>query len=154
MNRSLLTPALAFVFSATTVTIAFQQPQQASGTAPGVPPPAKAKWVAPLKGIASIEVIQGTSKKVGTDVVTVIKVKNMSKAPIAGFRADEYWFDKSPTPKVVTGDTARWPKPFQPGEVIEMTLKSPWKADLYTSRREFTHANGKIEAKGVKAFSK
>ena len=154
MHRSLFAPAVALIFSAVTVTTAFQQPQQAAGSAPGVPPPAKAKWVAPVKGVASIEVIQGTSKKVGNDVVTLIKVKNMSKAPIAGFRGDEYWYDKSQQPKIVTGDSQRWKQPFQPGEVIEMTFKSPWKPDLYTSRREFSHANGKIEAKGVKTFTK
>jgi hypothetical protein len=154
MDRSLFAPAVALIFSAVTVTTALQQPQQASGTTPAVPPPAKAKWVAPIKGVASIEVIQGTSKRVGNDVVTVIKVKNMSKAPIAGFRGDEYWYDKSQQPKIVTGDSQRWKQPFQPGEVIEMTFKSPWKADLYTSRREFSHANGKIEAKGVKTFTK
>jgi hypothetical protein len=154
MNRALYAPALALIFSVATVTTAFQQPQQASGTAPAAAPAAKAKWIAPVKGIASIEVIQGTSRKVGNDVVTVLKVKNLSKAPIAGFRADEYWYDKSQQPKVVTGDTERWQKPFQPGEVIEMTMKSPWKPDLYTSRREFSHANGKIDAKGVKTFSK
>jgi hypothetical protein len=113
-------------------------------------PPARAKWVAPMKGIASIQVIQGQSKRVGSDIVTLIKVKNMSSAPIAGLRADEYWYDKNL--KVVSGDTQRHMKLLQPGEVVELTMKSPSKPDLYRSSINFVHANGKIDAKAVKVF--
>jgi hypothetical protein len=127
---------------------------QAQPAAPAVqPPPARAKWVAPVKGIASIEVILGTPKKVGSDIVTSIKVRNMSGGAIALLRVDEYWFDKSNPPKVISGDTQRWPKPFHPGEVIEITTKSPYKPNLGANTYSFTHANGKVDAKKVKKFS-
>jgi hypothetical protein len=96
-------------------------------------------------------VIKGDSKKVGNDIVTVVKVKNMSSGAIALLRADESWYDKK-TRQVVTGDTYRHMKPLLPGEIVEMTLRSPFKPDLYASRIDFSHANGKIEAKAVKKF--
>ena len=53
-------------------------------------PAAPAKYYKPLKGIAAIQVIPSASKKVGDDVVTVIKVKNMSKeGSIALLKVDE-----------------------------------------------------------------
>jgi hypothetical protein len=154
MNRSVFVPALAVALCAAITSAASAQakPGAAQAAAPqsAATPPARAKWVAPIKGIAAIQVIQGTSKRVGNEIHTVIKVKNMSSAPIAGFRADEYWYDKGL--KVVSGDTQRWMKPFQPGEIIELTMKSPSKPDLYRSSINFVHANGKIDVKAVKAF--
>ena len=116
------------------------------------PAPSKAKWVAPVKGIASIEIIRGVSKRVGNDMVTVLKVKNMSNGAIALLRVDEYWFDKSSPPKTVSGDTYRHRSPLLPGEVVEITTRSPVKPNLYMNTFAFTHANGKIDAKVVKAF--
>jgi hypothetical protein len=143
--------ALAAVLSAAMASTAFAQAQPA---APSVQPaPARAKWVAPIKGIASIQIIPGTSKKVGNDIVTTMKIKNVSNGAIALLRVDEYWFDKSNPPKVVSGDTQRWPKPFNPGDVIEMTTKSPFKPNLGTNTFNFTHANGKIDVKKVKKFT-
>ena len=150
MNRSAFVPALTLTFCAAVATAAFAQAKPAAQATAAPAPAAKARWAAPIKGIANIQVIQGTSKKVGTDIVTVIKVKNMSSAPIAGLRADEYWYDKKL--KVVSGDTQRYMKPFNPGEVIELTMKSPVKPDLYRSSINFVHANGKINVKAVKKF--
>src|SRR3989304_2816624 len=58
-------------------------------------PPAPVKYYKPVKGIAAIQVIPGPSKKVGTDIVTVIKVKNMAAGSIALLKIDEYWYDKN-----------------------------------------------------------
>jgi hypothetical protein len=129
--------------------IAFAQTQPA---APKMQPaPARAKWVPPIKGIATVEVIPGTSKKVGNDIVTVLKVKNVSTGAIALLRVDEYWFDKSL--KTVSGDTQRHRQPLYPGEIVEMTMRSPVKPNLYRNTFNFSHANGKIEVKTVKKFS-
>jgi hypothetical protein len=124
---------------------------QAQPAAPAVQPaPARAKWVAPVKGIASIEVIRGVSKKVGDDMVTTLKVKNVSNGAIALLRVDEYWFDKKQ--QTVSGDTKRHLSPLLPGEVVEITTRSPMKPNLYMNTFAFTHANGKIDAKVVKEF--
>jgi hypothetical protein len=152
MTRRAFAPALVVVFSATTASAALAQAAQtaASTAVPAPAPAARAKWMAPVKGTATIEVIRGNPKQVGNEVHTLLKVKNTSAAPIALLRADEYWYNKKR--EMVTGDTQRYQKPFQPGEIIEITMKSPLKPDLLSSQVQFQHAHGKVDAKGVKKF--
>jgi len=154
MTRSAVAPALAVLISAGAVSAALAQASKpsASATAPAptAAPAARAKWVAPIKGIATIEVIRGNPKQVGKEVWTVLKVKNTSAGAIALLRADEYWYDTSR--KMVTGDTYRHRQPLYPGEIIEITMKSPLKPNLTQSQVNFAHANGTIQAKGVKKF--
>ena len=123
----------------------------APATATTAAPVAKARMTTPVKGTAYVEVIQGAPKKVGPDMVTVSKVKNVSNGPIAGLRIDEYWYNQKLVQ--VTGDTQRVRAPIAPGEVVEITTKSPIKPDLYKSTLMFNHANGKVTAKGVKKFT-
>ena len=117
------------------------------------PPPAvaKARMSTPVKGTAFVEVIQGQGKQIGGDIVTVSKVKNVSNGPIAGLRIDEYWYNQKLVQ--VTGDTQRVRAPIAPGEVVEITTRSPMKPGLYRSTLMFVHANGKVTAKGVKKFT-
>jgi len=151
MTRSPLAPALALLFSVGLVSSAYAQPAQAA--APTTPAPAaRAKWVAPVKGIAQIQVIKSGTKRAGGELVTTFKIKNISTGAIALLRIDEYWYDNSPKRQQVTGDTQRWRKPFNPGEVIEMTTKSPEKPGATISQVAFSHANGKVDAKLVKKF--
>jgi hypothetical protein len=112
-------------------------------------PAAPVKYYKPVKGIAAIQIIPSASKKVGTDIVTTIKIKNMASGSIALLKVDEYWYKGT---EVVTGDTQRWPKPFNPGEVIELTFRSPYKPGLTASQYQYSHANGKIDVKSVKKF--
>lgn len=151
MTRSAFAPALAVIFCAATASAAFAQAKPS--TAPTTAAPAqKAKWVAPVKGLATIEVIRGEPKPVGKEVHTVLKIRNTSQGAIALLRADEYWYDKNRN--LASGDTQRWPKPFNPGEIIEITMKSPLKpgTPLVQSLVKFAHANGDIRATGVKQF--
>ena len=113
-------------------------------------PAAPAKYYRPVKGRATIDIIQTPTKKVGSEIVTVIKIKNTSPGSIALLRVDEYVYDKNL--KVVTGGTERWRKPFNPGEIIEITLRSPYKADMFKSQYQFSHANGDIKTNSVKSF--
>ena len=103
-----------------------------------------------LKGTANIDFIEGPSKKVGNEIVTILKVKNMSPLAISLFKVDEYWYDKKR--EVVTGDTYKNLKPFMPGEVIEVTMKAPVKPDLYQSQYQFSHAGGEVKPNRVKKF--
>jgi hypothetical protein len=156
MKRSAFAANVVLALTAT-ASIAFAQAKPAapaqSAAAPAVQPaPARAKWVAPVKGIASIEIIRGMSKKVGNEMVTTLKIKNTSNGAIALLRVDEYWFDKSTPPKTVSGDTQRHRNPLLPGEVVEITTRSPVKPNLYMNTFAFTHANGKVDAKVVKQF--
>jgi hypothetical protein len=95
--------------------------------------------------------IQGQGKQIAGDIVTVSKVKNVSNGPIAGLRVDEYWYNQKL--EQVTGDTHRVRAPIAPGEVVEITTRSPVKPGLYKSTLMFVHANGKVTAKGVKKFT-
>ncbi|MEP6917916.1 MAG: hypothetical protein ABJC89_19880 [Acidobacteriota bacterium] len=123
---------------------------KAAPAAPAQAPATPAKWVKPIKGTASIEVIQGVPKKIGSDMVTVLKVRNMSAGSIGLLKVDEYWYNKKQA--VISGDTERYPKPFNPGDVIELTMRSPIKPDLFQSQYAFSHAGGDIKAKPVKKF--
>jgi hypothetical protein len=115
-------------------------------------PAAPAKFIKPLKGTADIQFIQMPSKKVGSDIVTVLKIKNLSTAPVALLKVDEYWYNKANPPAVITGDSEAWRKPFMPGEVIELTMKSPWKAEVGASQYQFSHAGGQVKVKRVSKF--
>ena len=148
MNRSAFAPAVALLISVALATTALAQAQPAAPTTQAAAQ--KAKFAMPLKGKAAIQVIQGDSKIVGKEIVTIYKIKNMSKAPIAMLKVEEYWYDKGG--KVVTMDTQRHRQPFQPGEVIELTTHAPASAAAARKQAQFSHANGKVSAKGVKKF--
>ena len=158
MNRTALAASAALFCALAFASVASAQapkPQASKATpatstaAPGAP--AKAKFAPVVKGVASLELIQGKSTKVGSDIVTVLKVKNMSSGAIGLLRVDELWYDKKL--QQVTGDSQKLLKPLQPGDVAEITMKSPWKADLYRSQYAFSHANGKVDVKAVKKFT-
>lgn len=148
MNRSAFAPALALLLCAVTTSSAFAQAQPAAPTASA--PAQKAKFVTPLKGEAAVEVIQAPSKFVGKEIHTVYRVKNVSKAPIALLKIDEYWYDKGG--KLVSSDTQRHRQPFAPGEIIEITTKSPANPGAERSQAQFSHANGTVRPKRVKKF--
>jgi hypothetical protein len=116
------------------------------------PPPAqKAKFVPPVKGVATIEIVQAAPKRAGKDMVTVVKVKNTSKGSINLLKVDEYWYDKAG--KVVSGAPYFHTKaPILPGEIVEISLRSPYHAQMKQNQMIFAHANGKVDAKAVKAF--
>src|SRR5687767_4620906 len=139
MRRFALLTALACTLSIPAVAA---QPQ-----APAKP----AKYIAPVKGVATIDVIQMPSKRVGKEMVTVLKVKNTSKGSINLLKADEYWYDKSM--KIVSGTPYAHKKaPIQPGEIVEITLRSPIPAGvaLHQNQVMFRHAYGDAKATKVK----
>jgi hypothetical protein len=158
MNRSVFASALTLLVCSVAVSSAVAQAKpavsQAKTAAPAAPaPPAKAGFVTPLKGEGAIQVLPGVSKfdpKL-KEVVTTYKIKNMSSAPIAMLKLDEYWYEKG---KMVSTDTQRYKQPFQPGTIVEMTTHAPAPANPagWTKNVTFSHANGKITAKAVKAF--
>jgi hypothetical protein len=121
-------------------------------TAPAAPSPElrKARMRPPVRGTAYIEIIKGASKKVGNDIVTVTKVRNVSDAPIVGLRVDEWWYAGK---EQVSGGDFRMRSPLAPGEIAEMTTTSPWKRGLSGSQLQFTHANGQVKPTPVKKFS-
>lgn len=139
MRRVVLLTALACVLA---IPAAVAQPQ-----APAKP----AKYIPPVKGVATIEVIQAPSKRVGNEMVTVLKVRNTSKGSINLLKADEYWYDTKM--QIVSGTQYSHKKaPILPGEIVEVTLRSPVKPNMSRNQIMFRHANGDAKATPVKAF--
>ena len=151
MNRSAFAPAFALLVCSAVATSTFAQAQTAAPTTPA--PAAKAGFVTPLKGEALIQVMPGTSKfdPKAKEVITSYKVKNMSSAPIAMLKLDEYWYKSG---KMVSTDTRRYMQPFKPGDISERTTHAPADGNPagWTKNVTFTHANGKVTPKAVKAF--
>jgi hypothetical protein len=129
-----------------------QAPAAKAAPTTGQAPAAPAKFVKTLKGMAEIQFMQMSSKKVGNDIVTVLKIKNLSPLAVSLLKVDEYWYDKGNPPKVVTGDSEPYRKPLMPGEIIELTMKSPFKPNLLMSQYQFSHAGGQVNVKRVKKF--
>lgn len=155
MTRSAFAPAVALIVSMATASAVLAQAKPATTTsAPTTTAPASpAKWVAPIKGDARIQMIKSDTRRIGNEFVTNFKIKNVSGGSIALLRIDEYWYDKSTPPKIVTGDTQRHMKPILPGEIVEMTTRTPVKPGMDRSQWSLSHANGKIDLKVVKAFN-
>jgi hypothetical protein len=160
MNRSVFASALTLLFCTSVASSAWAQAKpavaQAKTSAPAAAPApaAKAGFVTPLKGEALIQVIPGVSKfdAKAKEIVTTYKLKNVSSAPIALLKLDEYWYEKGG--KMVSTDTQRYRQPFQPGEIIEMTTHAPATASPagWNKNVTFTHANGKVSPKKVDKF--
>jgi hypothetical protein len=126
----------------------------ASVSAAQSPPPTK--FVTPFKGEASVEMTPASTKSEGNVVVTTFKVKNTSPGPLVGFKVDEYWYNAKG--ETVSGSQSfRVLKPFMPGDIVEVTLKSPRHADMSVpgvrKMTMFAHGNGKVKPKQVAKFS-
>jgi hypothetical protein len=155
MKRFAFASSVTLLFTLVTVaayaqTRAAQAPatKATTGTTAAAPA-APAKFVKMLKGTADIQFIPAAPKKVGNDIVTVLKIKNMSPLAVSLLKVDEYWYKDG---KVVTGDSQPYRKPFLPGEIIEITLRSPFKPHLATNQYQFSHAGGGVKVEKVKKF--
>lgn len=123
------------------------QPAAKPATQAPAPPAARARLVAPVRGDATIEVTRPATKRDKNDVVTVIKVKNVSAGSIAGLRVQEFWYDKAGN--VVTGNDERLRTPLPPSGIYTFTLRTPYIPAMNGNNYTFTHANGKIKTKPV-----
>ena len=149
MIRRYTVPAFVLLFAAVFTIQASAQATPAKATTPA--PAAPAKWMPPLKGEGTVEVIKGQPRRVGNDMVTTMKVKNTSKSPLALLTVDEYWYG-SASADAVSGDTQRYKALLNPGEVADITMRSPFRADMNRSQILFKHANGGIKARQVTKF--
>lgn len=155
MSRSALTLLAAAASSLLISSTIFAQAKPAT-PAPAAPaqaaPAAKARWVPPVRGTATIGMVRPVTKvekgASGQEVVTRIKLKNMSQGSIALLRIDEYWYDRQGN--MLPGDTQRIKKPILPGEVIEVVMKVPKSDKFYQNQYKFSHANGDIKVEPLK----
>jgi hypothetical protein len=117
----------------------------------GAAPAGPRKLVSPVRGVASIDYTPPQAKRAGEFVITTFKVKNTASAPIAGFKVDEFWYDKAGNP--VTGSpTFRSKAPLQPGQIIDVELKVPVNPAMNRNSYKFAHANGDIKPNPVKTM--
>ncbi|MEO7273951.1 MAG: hypothetical protein ABIX28_25835 [Vicinamibacterales bacterium] len=154
MKRCVFTSAVALLACSVSVSPALAQaktPAAAVAAAPTAPAAAApAKWVPPVKGVATIEVLRGPAKVVGKEVVSSFKLKNTSTGSINLLKADQDWYSKER--KLITSAAGMYRKPFLPGEVIDFELRAPLNGKPDVDQIMFSHANGKINAKVVKSF--
>jgi hypothetical protein len=131
-----LAAALGFVFAP----VAFAQTPAPAAQAPR-------KLISPYRGDATVEYTKPVTKRNGANIVTTMTIKNTSPGPLAGFRLEESWSDA--TGNLAGGDVYRHPKPFMPGEVINVTLTTPFNARMKSNSYNFVHANGNVKPKSV-----
>jgi hypothetical protein len=108
------------------------------------------KFTPPLKGTAEIALLSPVTKREKDMVVTTIKVKNLSNAPVARLTCDETWYDAKGA--VVTGGKGFINGLLQPGEVGEIRIETPFIAGMKANNFNFTHPNGTVKAKKVAKF--
>ena len=110
-------------------------------------PAAPRKLISPYRGDATVEYTKAVTKRVGADIVTTMVIKNTAPGPVAGFRLEESWSDKSGN--LAGGDVYRHPRPLMPGEVITITLKTPFNSRMTSNSYNFVHANGNVKPRLV-----
>jgi hypothetical protein len=140
MNLHQRTVALAAAIGFLIAPAAFAQTPAPAAQAPR-------KLISPIRGEATVEFTSPNTTRKGGNIVTVMVIKNTSPLPIAGFRLEESWADK--TGNLAGGDVYRHPKPFMPDEVITVTLTSPANPRMVRNSFNFIHANGTVKPKNV-----
>ena len=113
------------------------KPAVASAPAPVSAELLKARMRPPVKGTASLEFISGPVKLVGSEVQSVIKVRNTDSAPIIGLKIDEYFYAGQ---KEISACTARVRNPIAAGEIVDVPISvsstnNPLKSTLTSMER-------------------
>jgi hypothetical protein len=135
-----LAAAIGFMFAPAALA---QTPAPAAPAAQAAP----RKLISPYRGDATVDYTRPVTKRSGANIVTTLTIQNTSPGPLAGFRLEESWADK--TGNLAGGDVYRHPRPLMPGEVIQITLTTPFNARMQNNSLNFVHANGTIKPKAV-----
>jgi hypothetical protein len=149
MNRRFALLTAACLVSALMPGLAFSQVKPATATTPASTP-APVKWVPPVRGDATVEFMQSKPVRGKDTVDTKFKLRNTSKGSIALLTVEEIWYNQKGA--IVSNGMYRHKALLNPGEVIEFTVSSAVKPDLYSNNLMFKHANGKVEPKRVPKF--
>jgi hypothetical protein len=141
-----LTLALAFIAAAA---LALAQ-TQAAGQAAQTQTPGQVRWINPIRGVVQIQYIGPDTKGTKDQVVTTIKVKNMSSGPIARLKVEEFWWDRNNNLVVSNQDISR--KPVMPGDIVTFTMTTPRSGNMFRNNCKFSHAYGTVDPKQVRKF--
>jgi hypothetical protein len=137
MNRVRLTVAATLVAGTFATAAALAQ------TAPPMSPVlAGKKFTPPLKGAADVDFTKPDTKREKEMVVTRIKVRNASNAPIARLTITETWYDKGGA--TVGGGKGVINGLLQPNEVQTITIETPYNTKMSANNFNFSHANGTV----------
>lgn len=105
------------------------------------------KFIPPIKGTAEIQILQPVTKRDKDMVITTIRVKNVSNAPIARLTCAETWYDAKN--QIVTGGKGAINGLLQPGEIQTIKIETAFNPGMKSNNWNFTHANGEVKPKKV-----
>jgi hypothetical protein len=142
MYRRVALPAAAFL-----VVALVPSPGHAQATPAAQAPAAAKPWVPPQKGEVTVDFVQGKPTRVKGEIQTKLKVKNTSKGSIALLSVEEIWYNTKR--EIASNGIFRVKQLINPGEIVEFTIVSPEKPDLYTNMLMFKHANGTVKPNKV-----
>ena len=100
--------------------------------------------VATIRGPGQVGYLQPISRRQRNEMVTTFRVQNTSTNALAGFSVDEFWYDRAGD--TVAGGSFRMPRPFLPGQIIEVEIRIPRDRRMARNNYEFSHKNGVVEA--------
>jgi hypothetical protein len=146
LNRALIALSVCAGFAVASPVYAQQASQEP------LKPILTGKFVPPVTGTADVQYTRAKVTRKGKQVITVLQVKNVSSAPIAGFKCSETWYDKQRALLPGAGDTYVHKGLFQPGDVITITLTDDVDPRMDTNQYQFTHARGTVKGKVVPKF--
>jgi hypothetical protein len=142
MNRARLVVAASIVGAACLGATAFaQQAPPMQSVLAGK------KFTPPIKGTAEVQFTQPVTKREKDMVVTTIKVKNISNAPIPRLTITETWYDAKNN--VVTGGKGFVNGLLQPNEIATIKIETPYNPAMKSNNWNFSHANGEVKPKKV-----
>ena len=150
MNRA------RFAVAATLVTMAMYAGAALAAQATQAPPMtsvlAGKKFTPPVKGEALVEFTQPVTKAQPgkSTVLTTIKVRNMSAAPIARLQVDETWYDKAGG--IIATGRGVINGLIQPQEIQTIEITTAYNPKMSSNNWNFKHANGPVKVAKVKTL--
>jgi hypothetical protein len=150
MNRARF--AVAATVVSTVMSAGAAMAAQATQAPPMTSVLAGRKFTPPIRGEALVEFTQPVTKaQPGKNmVVTTIKVKNSSIAPIARLMVTETWYDAAGG--IVTSGRSVINGLFPPGEIQTITIETAYNPKMKSNNWNFTHANGTVKVAKVKTL--
>jgi hypothetical protein len=147
MNRRFALIAATCLLAALAPSVSRAQTKPAAQATAPAAPPSPAKWVPPIKGEATVDFVRSKEVRVKGEIQTKMKVRNTSKGSIALLAVEEIWYNTKR--EIASNGIYRHRQLLNPGEIIEFTIASPDKPDLYSNMLMFKHANGTIKPNKV-----
>jgi hypothetical protein len=108
------------------------------------------KFIPPIRGQAEIEYTKDATRREGSTLVTKIRVKNTSAAPIARLKVTETWYDKKNN--MLPGGEGVINGLLQPNEVQTMEVRTQTNPNFNVQMFMFAHANGTVKPHAVKSL--